>query len=454
MTPVGLVWPQRDERRLLGRFYLAGGIGELFDVIWPFQFAYLFMVMERPEWAVIPLLVESATALLAEIPTGAFADRFGRRRAVILGDVLSAAGLLLVPPAAQQAGTVQLIAVCASFGVWGLGQALVSGAGEAWVVDNLAVAGRRDLIDSYFARISSFVSLGAVGAGALAILILLSVTISRPWLDALWYIAAAGMLVAVTIKLSIAERRPAPDSPGKRGARPTVLVTILLGFRAIRRARTLLFFVLALVIASFPESAADDAFDMSLITKGMDARGLAPLGIVDNIIGMLAPLIGMALLRRFGATRVLSLFLVIPVLAVSTLFIAPVLGVLIFLYILFDFVDCVWDPVANARLQAMVASESRATVASIVNHLGGLMELLGITVLALLLGEHSDQLSELVPDLVAAFSGGASGVSEAPMTRVGLSVPDLAIAVFVFSLLLALPFILLSASASRGRPRP
>jgi MFS family permease len=113
VTPVGLVWPQRDERRLLGRFYLAGGIGELFDVIWPFQFAYLFMVMERPEWAVIPLLVESATALLAEIPTGAFADRFGRRRAVILGDVLSAAGLLLVPPAAQQSVRAS------GYGAWG-----------------------------------------------------------------------------------------------------------------------------------------------------------------------------------------------------------------------------------------------------------------------------------------------------------------------------------------------
>ena len=56
MTLVSLFWPQRDERRLLGRLYLAVGIGERFDVIWPFQFAYLFMVMERPEWAVIPLL--------------------------------------------------------------------------------------------------------------------------------------------------------------------------------------------------------------------------------------------------------------------------------------------------------------------------------------------------------------------------------------------------------------
>lgn len=445
MTFLSSLWPRQDERRLLGRFYLAGGLSELFNVIWPFQFAYLFMVMERPEWAVIPLLVESGTALIAEIPTGALADRYSRRQAVILGNSLSAVGLGLVPFSAQQTGPDQLIAVSASFAVWGLGQALVSGAGEAWVVDNLVVAGRRDLTDSYFARISSFGSLGAVGAGALALLLLLSLDISRQSLDALWYIAACGLLVAALFQATISERRPGPAAVDTQDKGASVLATVLLGLRTIRRSRRLLFFAVALVIASFPESAADDAFDMSLITKGMDARGLAPLGIVDNLIGMAAPLIGMLLLHRFGATRVLSFFLIIPTLAVSALFVAPLLAVVIGLYILLDFVDGVWDPVANARLQTLVTSQSRATVASTVNHAGGVMELLGLAVLVLLLGEHSEQLSDAVPDLITAFSGRESHVMAAPVMQYGLSVPDLAIVVLMFSLLLALPFILLSA---------
>ena len=68
MKSLGTFWPRQDERRLLGRFYLADGVSELFNVIWPFQFAYLLMVMDRPEWAVAPLLVESTMALIAEIP--------------------------------------------------------------------------------------------------------------------------------------------------------------------------------------------------------------------------------------------------------------------------------------------------------------------------------------------------------------------------------------------------
>ena len=132
---------------------------------------------------------------------------------------------------------------------------------------------------------------------------------------------------------------------------------------------------------------------------------------------------------------------------------APTLWVVVMLYILLDFIDCIWDPLAEARLQNLIASEARATVSSIVNYAGGLMELLGIVVLALLLGGHSEQLSEIVPDLVTAFSGGAPAPAEAPLTQLGLAVPDLAIVVLIGSALLALPFLLLSARA-RGIRSP
>lgn len=221
--------------------------------------------------------------------------------------------------------------------------------------------------------------------------------------------------------------------------------------RAIGRSRSLLYFVIALVIASFPESVADDAFDMSLITKGMDARGLAPLGILDNLIGISAPLVGLALLRRFGATPLLSLFLVVPAVAVSVLYLAPKLWIVVVLNILLDFIDRIWDPLAEARLQRLINSDAWATVSSIVSYAGGLMELLGIAVLAVLLGEHSEQLSEIVPDLVTAFSGGAPYGVEAPLTRFGLAVPDLAIVVLIGSGLLALPFVLLSARHRASR---
>ena len=444
------LWPSYAERRLLGRFYLSGGIAEFFNVIWPFQFAYLFMVMERPEWAVLPLMIESGTMLVMQIPTGAWADRYSRRTAVILGNLVNATALVLVPFAAQLSGQTQLLAVAGCFGLWGFGQALVSGADEAWAVDNLAAADRRDLIDDYFARISSFSSLGAVGAGTLVLGLLVTLDITRNLLDALWYIAALGLLACVLVQSTIREHHPADAVPERSRATPSWFGMAGLGLRVLRRSRTLLLLVIAMIIASFPEAATDDAFDLSLITKGMDARGLAPLGVIDNIIAMTAPLIGLALIRRYGVNRILVLFLVLPALAVSALFVAAWLWLLVVLYVLLDFLDCVWDPVANAHLQSLLSSDARATVVSIVNHAGGLMELFGIAVFAWLLATHSEQLSDIVPDLVTAFSGEVLPLAHAPVTLFGLAVPDLAIVIFIFSALLALPFLVLSA---RQAPR-
>jgi hypothetical protein len=287
-------------------------------------------------------------------------------------------------------------------------------------------------------------ALGAVGGGALALLILLGMDISRPLLDGLWCLSALGVLFGAAVETTIAEHRPERGPACTTQPDLGLAATMLVGFRVLRRSRSLLLFAIAMVIASFPESASDDAFDMSLITKGMDARALAPLGILDNIIGVGAPLIGMALWRRYGATRVLAVLLVCPALAVSSLFVSPLLTTVIVLYIFLDFVDGIWDPVADAHLQTMIESPVRATVVSIVSHAIGIIELLGIGLLALLLGEYSEQLDDIVPDLVTAFSGGAARVTAAPLTPLGLQVPDLAIVVFMLVVLLALPFILLS----------
>jgi carboxynorspermidine decarboxylase len=120
------------------------------------------------------------------------------------------------------------------------------------------------------------------------------------------------------------------------------------------------------------------------------------------------------------------------------------------LYILLDFLDCVWDPVADTHLQSLLSSDTRATVVSIVGHAGGLMELFGIAVFGWLLGTYSEQLSDIVPDLVIAFSGEAQPLTKVPAMLFGLAVPDLAIVIFIFSALLALPFILLSNRRASG----
>jgi Na+/melibiose symporter-like transporter len=448
------LWPPADERALLGRFYLAHVLTETLNVVFHFQFVYLYLVMERVEWVVLPLMVESAAVLLMEIPTGAAADRWGRKRSVIAGGLVTAAAWALVPVSMAQPGSAQLAGACAAYMLAGVGMTMVSGAREAWVVDNLAAARRLDLLDRYFARARSFAAMGGIAAGLLALAILVSAAVDRTLLDSLWYIAACGLLAAVAVAVTIREQRPeaAPGAPTP-DALPFARRT-LESLRVLVRLKPVLYLTAGIVVATFSGSAIDEAFDISLVTKGMDARALAPLGILDDVIGMLAPLASVALARRLGANRMLALFLILPAVCVCVLFVADSLWTVLALFIVLDIFDDLWDPVAETRLHALIPSEHRATIGSAVNQMGELARLLGLGGFGLLLGTHGEELRDLAPDLVEVFSGGAPATvtTAVPAPWLGLPLPDLAIVLFVISGLLAVPF-LLRARAPRQRKK-
>lgn len=80
----------------------------------------------------------SAVGVLAEVPSGAVADRFSRRGCLVAAGVLQAVGYLgwvLLPGFAGFA---------AGFVLWGLGGSLISGAQQALLYDGLAAAGAQD----------------------------------------------------------------------------------------------------------------------------------------------------------------------------------------------------------------------------------------------------------------------------------------------------------------------
>jgi MFS family permease len=94
-------------------------------------------------------MVWSATGFIAEVPTGALADRFSRRTALVAAAVLQAAGYavwILLPT---------FTGFAAGFVLWGLGGALVSGALEALLYDGLAAAGAEDRYPMVYGRVAA-----------------------------------------------------------------------------------------------------------------------------------------------------------------------------------------------------------------------------------------------------------------------------------------------------------
>ncbi len=188
---------------------------------------------------------------------------------------------------------------------------------------------------------------------------------------------------------------------------------------------------------------------VALLTGGLDARYLAPLTLVDSLLGVAGPALALTLARRGDPTRVLVTLLVVQGVVVCVLFLRRDLFTLLALYVVLDLLDDIWDPIALAQLQGRTPSARRATVSSVVYQLGAGAQLLGLGAFATLLGAYSEELRDATPDLLSAFSGVTEALPEPSVVALGLPVAELALVAFLGLGVLAAPLV----AASRARDR-
>lgn len=449
MQYINIFMPPREERQHLNRFYVSSFLSEATNIVLPFQFIFLFLVMDKPEWAVIPLIVEGLVVFLFEIPTGIVADRFGRKVSVIIGDVLSGAAWLAVPLALVLDGPWQLIAVCAAFTMEGIGQTLVSGAEEAWVIDNLIANKKESLSDQYFAREKSLSSLGGVLSGAATWLVLTLATPTAEVIAALWIISGIGQIVSALILLPAPEHTIAASKADKVEDADSVDLyqKVKTGearkaVRAIVQNRALLAFTVVTLIVSFATAVTGDAFEITLLTDGMNPKELALLAIATDLLGFGTPLVAVMLSRSIGPFNFLSALLITAALAMLVLFASPPLAALITLFLFFNLIDDLWDPISDAVLHSYIPSPIRATVGSIINQFSELVGLAALMVFAFMLGEYSEKIEAAKPDIIEAFRGVEAEAIQMPLSLFGLPVQDAALVLFTAIGLLAVPILL------------
>ena len=288
---------------------------------------------------------------MAEVPSGAVADRFSRRGCLAVAGVLQAAGYVLWISAPGFAG------FAAGFVVWGLGGSLVSGTQEALLYDGLDAAGAAE----HYALVQGRVAAAGLisqfpAAGAATVLLALGGYPLVGW-------ASVGMCLAAAV---LASRLPEPPrgTPDELG----YLATLRAGLTAAASRPTLrLALVAAAVVGGL--DAIDEYFPIITEASGVpaDAVPLAMLPIV------LAGAIGAALggqVRR-GLAVLMAAAMVLLGAGVLIPSVAAVAG----FYGLYRVVLVVVD----ARLQERIEGPSRATVTSVAG-LG--VEIAGLAVFA------------------------------------------------------------------------
>jgi DHA3 family tetracycline resistance protein-like MFS transporter len=202
---------------------------------------------------------------LFEVPTGVFADTYGRRRSVITGCILMGCGFAL------EGALPEFIAVLAAQAVWGVGYTFISGALEAWIADEDTDLdlGRVYLRGEQADYIGSFV-------GIPASVLLGLVALNLPLIVGGVLTIALGLALVLTMP----ERNFRPTAREGRSSLQHAATTARSGVRLVRSRPVLLMLLAAALFAGMSE----EGFDRLNPKQFLDVVELPSVGGLDPVV--------------------------------------------------------------------------------------------------------------------------------------------------------------------------
>ena len=313
---------------------------------------------------------------VAEVPTGAIADRWGRRISLALGGFLFTAGTFVFVIADSFAG------LAIGYVIMAVSMTLYSGSGHALLFDTLRTLGRSREYEKHMGRSE------AMMAGALLGAALLGGPMAGLWgLEAVFLIGAGTMALAGIIALLLREPPRTEAEFGEDGLHaapisavnaaaddrspPGIVSYILDGFRIVLRQKPVFWIILLAGVVTV-------AYEMPnfFVQPFLRHHGLSPSGgLIDGAIwsGLIVPgfaamsvgsLLAAPFVARVGERRAIPIlmisgaFLFIPLLIFDHLSIIAPIAIL-------GGVHAAIRPIATGYINRRIRSDQRATVLSI-----------------------------------------------------------------------------------------
>ncbi len=343
---------KKGELSELWIFYLGAFIHAFSVMIMPFFVVY-FLDLGFSFFNISLLLAGYGLSIfLFEIPTGAVADGFGRKYSVMIGLLISAISMALIP---------FFTTFWPLFLLWclaGFGTTFISGAGDAWVVDNLSAVKKESLVHEYYIKLQS------ISGIALVISPLISVWVVKEFsITPLWYVFASGLfLMFLLYSLAPEFYKPAKISL-KNSFHETIRITKK-GFYYFFSQRSLILLLLGSLAFVFMNFAGD-AWEPFMVLLGLPTYAL---GYLLSALGLLLIIVSFAsrYLSRYSVRSVLFLTVMFDVILLGALFfIAPPLVIPgIIVYLLSDIGSMVRSPLISTFEQELIPKNIRATVTS------------------------------------------------------------------------------------------
>ena len=304
--------------------------------------------------------------ILAEVPTGAIADRFGRRVALGIGTLGFAAATVLF-------ATLNFPGLIVGHLFMAVTRTLMSGSDEALLFDSLRQLKRSDEYERHAGRASAVAT-----ASLLAATILAGPLVSVLDFRTVIVISAAGMALAGLIALALREPpRRESDFEDTRGQPPVqrsgvaVFHEMRSGMRIALRSRPVLLAILFGGILLATLDLPDFFIQPFIRSHGIDPAHALGDGltysalILPSFFGlMLGAIIAAPLAQRLGERRALPAVMIlgigvfIPLLALDHLALVASLALL-------AAATAATHPIAGGYINRRIPSDQRATVLSI-----------------------------------------------------------------------------------------
>jgi MFS family permease len=303
----------------------------------------------------------SAVGIVAEVPSGALADRFGRRPSLAVGALVQAVGY------ASWVVFPGFLGFAVGFVAWGLGSALASGAQEALLHDGLASVDAAE----HYARVQGWV--GAAGlivqvptAGIATVLFVVGGYPAAGWASVATCVGTAVLAArlpepsgAPTVTSSSID----PAESGNEEAGESYLATLRAGVMEVVARPPLLGAVVAFGLL-YGLDAFEEYFPLLARDLQVSIAAVPTALLVIPLVGAVGAALG-GPANRLGAGSLAAVLAVgAALLGIAAAVPHPVaLAAVALYYGLYRAVLVV----ANARLQERITGPARATVTSVAN---------------------------------------------------------------------------------------
>jgi MFS family permease len=340
---------RRAYARNLPKYYLFVFLSEA-QLWFPIWIAFLLLdrglslteiaIIDAPFWLLV---------VLAEVPTGAVADRWGRAISLSLGATVYAISLIAF------AFAPTLPWIMATYMVWAVALTLTSGADSALVYDTLKVLGREREYERFAGRGMAVRSVALVIAVFAGGPLVAATTFQTPMFIGAGFLVAAA-LVAMTFK----------EPPRLEiGSQLSYIHGVRAAFRTVWRhpqLRTLIPFAAVIMAGTMATEYLTQPF---LLSHDIDVGfAFSGLQVPIRITGVIGALIAFTVVARMGEVRTLLALPVIGVVGYVGLALWDALGAIVLLALL-GFVRSFAFPVVTGYINRRIPSDQRATVLSL-----------------------------------------------------------------------------------------